>query len=865
LLTSYVAAEPQQKTRGRFADSASPSQTRKPWRSLLVSLAALLILLPLTDRNPVSAQVEFDQARQLLLHGYPALSQEKAEDGYKRFLHSEPEWAARFQLLEAEDMEWRGMYGEARRALAAPMPGQGPPGTEIQRLSIESVALIHLEDPSADRMLASAENLCSHSADAACGDVIRARGLLAMERGKFSDARELFLSSLRSAREHSNLDLETSALSNLGVAMLQLERYDEALDWLQSARRSALSSGDANLEQAILGNLGEAYLELGDIDRALGLFFEAEKKANDIGNIRARIRWLSEAGNAYQVSENPDRAAQSYRKALDLATQLDNRQEIINSLENLAHVSIDAGRLDEADTYVSQVAPLVKETQGRLDDLDVMLAQGKIAAARHQDQQARDLFRAVEKDRDSQTSMRLGAEHQLARLFEAEGDVKNADNMYRTALTTFEAARSELKTESSKLPFLNNATPIYDDYIHFLVTQGKAGDALNIADQSRARTLSQGLGVASGAGRPLTRAALRPAEIARKAGATLLFYWLGRKQSYLWAITPQKATVFLLPPQAQIAQLAGRYRRSLLGPEDPLFAASEDGRALYDILVAPAASLIRTSQPVILLTDGALSQLNFETLQAPGPSPFGTANEVDAPAHYWIENATLISAPSLSMVAAAAPSRTEEGKLLMFGDAVSPDQDYPELPMASLEMHEIQKHFPARERAVFTRQQANPTAYLANVSGRYSYIHFVTHGVASLTDPLDSAIILSRTGAGEDSFKLHAREIIQHPIDARLVTISACYGSGARSYAGEGLVGLSWAFLRAGAHNVIAALWEASDESTPQLMDSLYQGLEDGMEPGDALRYAKLSLMHSRRKNYSKPFFWAAFQIYTGH
>src|ERR1700742_2028647 len=101
------------------------------------------------------------------------------------------------------------------------------------------------------------------------------------------------------------------------------------------------------------------------------------------------------------------------------------------------------------------------------------------------------------------------------------------------------------------------------------------------------------------------------------------------------------------------------------------------------------------------------------------------------------------------------------------------------------------------------------------------------------------------------------------PLRARLVTISACYGSGLRAYAGEGLVGLSWAFLRAGAHNVIGALWEVSDESTPQLMDSLYQGLEDGLPPSDALREAKLSLLHSK-SGFRRPFYWAPFQLYTG-
>jgi CHAT domain-containing protein len=103
---------------------------------------------------------------------------------------------------------------------------------------------------------------------------------------------------------------------------------------------------------------------------------------------------------------------------------------------------------------------------------------------------------------------------------------------------------------------------------------------------------------------------------------------------------------------------------------------------------------------------------------------------------------------------------------------------------------------------------------------------------------------------------------MQHPIDARLVTISACNGSGARAYAGEGLVGLSWAFLRAGAHNVVGALWEVSDDSTPRLMDALYQGLQTGQAPSAALRNAKLSLLRSRSR-FSAPFYWAPFQIYT--
>jgi len=97
---------------------------------------------------------------------------------------------------------------------------------------------------------------------------------------------------------------------------------------------------------------------------------------------------------------------------------------------------------------------------------------------------------------------------------------------------------------------------------------------------------------------------------------------------------------------------------------------------------------------------------------------------------------------------------------------------------------------------------------------------------------------------------------------ADLVTISACYGAGERAYSGEGLVGLSWAFLRAGAHNVVAALWEATDASTEQLMDKFYDELDKGAKPDVALRAAKLSLL--RGIGFHNPFYWAPFQLYAG-
>ena len=131
--------------------------------------------------------------------------------------------------------------------------------------------------------------------------------------------------------------------------------------------------------------------------------------------------------------------------------------------------------------------------------------------------------------------------------------------------------------------------------------------------------------------------------------------------------------------------------------------------------------------------------------------------------------------------------------------------------------------------------------------------------MANKESPLDSAIILS---PGGDNFKLYARDVIGIPLQADLVTISACRSAGARSYSGEGLVGFVWAFFQAGARNVIAGLWDVTDSSTPAIMSVLYAKIASGVGAADALRAAKLKLVHSK-EGYRRPYYWGAFQIYT--
>ena len=256
---------------------------------------------------------------------------------------------------------------------------------------------------------------------------------------------------------------------------------------------------------------------------------------------------------------------------------------------------------------------------------------------------------------------------------------------------------------------------------------------------------------------------------------------------------------------------------------------------------------------MIVLPDGTLYGLNFETLIAPKPS-----------AHYWIEQVTVTQAGALALSPGGRPARkpaaTGAPTLLLVGNPVAVSDAYPALAHAAAEIDGVSRHFDGHDRTILVGASATPTAYAGANPGRFSFIHFVAHGVASRASPLDSVIVLSENGRPA---YVYARDIVRTPLSARLVTISACDSAGARTYSGEGLVGLSWAFLRAGAHQVVGALWQVDDASTARLMESLYDQIGAGRPPADAMRAAKLAMLKSGSV-YRKPFYWAAFVLYSG-
>jgi CHAT domain-containing protein len=821
-------------------------------------------------RDPAAA---FSHARQTYRHGDIAAAGDEAEQGYKDFHAVNSDWAWQFIILRARVLLQRRKAIEAL-ALLMSAPGD-PPSVDlaVQRLRLESDCHAFLgQFGPAEHDLADAERLCPNSLGSVCGDLASARGALEMFRGNYTKAQALFEQALSSARTHREPFFEASALLNLSWAADSQTRFDEALDWANSAREIAVPSDFAGVAQKALGNMGWAYYRLGDPEKAEGMFVDARKRAEELDEIPEQILWLQASSYVYLDELRIFDADRSSRQAIDLARKANSKNDIIDSLTALAFVSEQAGKLEEAKRYTDEAVAI-----GNSDRKDeflpyLVLVKGRIAARQHDAAAAEAAFRQVEQSEFTPVFLKWEAERASARLYEDENR-PDTDTEYRTALSTFEAARCDLRRIDTQFPFPTNGARIYEDYIHFLVARGKINQALQVADYARARILAEGVGRACKA--KFAPDVLDAPAIARRAGGTILFYALGNEHSYLWAITPHQVRLFpLTANQSEIDAAVQRYRKKLEGPP-AILEASNDGSTLYKMLVEPAQDLLKkeslaNNSNVFIIPDSGLNSLNFETLVPENAEARASASQ---PKHYWIEDVTIANAASLGMLPASrGRSSNLGGNLLLIGNSVAPfagpDNLYPELPNSAAQMENIEKYFPANRQQVFTRQQALPAAYLHSHPEKFSYIHFVAHGFASRVDPLDSAIILSRdpasNAAQDDSFKLYARDIIgTPPLRADMVTISACQSTGTRTYSGEGLVGLSWAFLRAGAHNVVGALWDVSDTSTARLMDNFYGELKRGRPPEVALRSAKLAMLHTNEASH-RPFYWAPFQLYTG-
>ena len=790
-----------------------------------------------------------------LQRGQTSIGLQEAVNGLRRFPSEQTEWHWRFLVLKAEILHAQGQEQDCLSVLRVELPPYlGTSDLVVRRKFIQGAASAALgtaqQMNEAGKFLAEAESLARTYHPELLGEVYLRYGSLYFRKGEATAAEAAYKKALDLAREEKDHFLEAAALSGLGVATTKEGRYNQSIDWNQAAAELARSVGAADSLARALGNTGWSYADLGDYENALTFYKQAEEVSVRSGLVAPRIRWLASIAYAHQGLGDDTSAEAILKQALPLARTQDAKETLAQCLTQLAWIALKTEKTDLAEEYNKQAMDAEKGLGPRLV-IDSMLLRGAIAASRRDYKEAVESYLAVTQKAQAIKFQQWKAQAELANVYAAEGLDDKAEKEYRLSLATIEDARGSIQTAELRLSFLFNTIRFYSDFVEFLISRHQIADALQVVELSRARTLAEGLGTVSKTlSFPLHD--FHPQRVARRRNAVLIDYWLAPQQSYLWVITPTKISCVTIAKQSEIEALVDNYRGAMQDGKDLLAGGGVAGQQLYSILVAPAEQLIPPHARVIVLPDASLYRLNFEALVTPGPKP-----------HYWIEDVTVSVASSLTLLDSTVPASPQKRKsLLLIGNTEQPNGDFPALGQAPMEMKNIEKYFPPDRIRVLEGKEATAKAYLESQPERFSYIHFVTHGTASVTHPLESAVILSSDGS---SYKLYARDIVPHHLNASLVTISACNGAGARPYSGEGLVGLSWAFVRAGTHNVISALWEVSDAAAPQLMDSLYAELTQGKDPATALRDAKLAMLHANANTiFRKPFYWAPFQLYAG-
>ncbi|MGA8026293.1 MAG: CHAT domain-containing tetratricopeptide repeat protein, partial [Bryobacteraceae bacterium] len=600
------------------------------------------------------------------------------------------------------------------------------------------------------------------------------------------------------------------------------------------------------LQAFAVDNIATCYYNIGDLEPALRTKLEVVEAFQKAPNLKASLRdAYLQLGNVYLLLKDLPHAIRCFRHALALSNESDSPDTYASNAGSLAQALALSGALDEAE-YYNQRAVKVCDKEDRSALGLLILNEADIAKRRGKQHDAIDGYRRTIEVGAGTPSLLWQAYAGLGSTYAALNDVPNAEISFEHALRVIEQNRSEQSLTDYKITFLSALIRFYQDYVALLISQNDVEKALAVADSSRASVLMEDISRGTRTDRRNLLAGIENA--AKRSNTVFLFYWLAPKQSYLWVITQKGLNTIPLPEEGRIAQDVESYRNAIeVEKQDPLLSSNPAGRRLYETLITPAAAWIAPSRRAVIVPDGSLHNLNFETLPVDKPNP-----------HYWLENVTISIAPSLSILETTQPGQPKiPGSLLLLGDPDAAETGFQKLPQAAREVLQVQRHFPASGSVVYTGAAASPESYRTTANKRFSTIHFAAHGEANERSPLDSAIILSPRQSG---YKLYARDVMDIPIAADLVTISACRGAGVRALSGEGLVGFAWAFFQAGARNVVTSLWDVSDRSTADLMDRMYGGIEAGTSYAESLRQAKLAMLETQ---YRKPYYWGAFQLYS--
>jgi len=654
-------------------------------------------------------------------------------------------------------------------------------------------------------------------------------------------------------------DAALTSQNNIAQAQLSLGQIAEAEATLRHTEPLAEASGDQSTYAQALFLKGLASRDRGRLAEALTLQQRSLALRETMGDLPALAESHAELSQLMLLLNRPAEAEAEARRAIELASE----RRLLSTLV-------------DAQVQLAQVL----EVQGRLDD-----AQRGFAQAIATTEQMRDLTLGGERSRQAFLRERIGPYAALSALHANAGrpwdglrtveqvrartllDLVTSGRTPRTVLTGSASDRERALTNE-----LTYATSLLHEAIN-RKPPNPAEIAAREEARDRARLDHQAFRDVLYAANPDLRLRRGEAPVLAQAdldavvpkGTVALEFMVNSDHVWVYvAIGSDRGAQVVahriaMPPAALMA-LAERFAKQV-SSRDLGFA--DTARELYTALLSGVDAHVTSATRLIIVPDGPLWSVPFQALTTPR-------------GRYLIEERAVSYAPSLSSLVAlrarAADRPARARALVALGDPVTSgsaggdvrNASSGSLPEARREVESLGRLFGESHSTVLVGASATEAA-LRTVASRASVLHIASHGVFDNRNPMFSHLRLSGgdTEAPEADGRLEAWELADLDLSADLVVLSACSTVGGVVGGGEGVIGLSWALLAAGASTAVLSQWEVDSSSTTALMLAFHQQRLKGAETVDAspvaLRSAALTMLKDPK--YRHPFYWAGFIV----
>ncbi|MGE0131381.1 MAG: CHAT domain-containing protein [Blastocatellales bacterium] len=746
------------------------------------------------------------------------------------------------------------------------------------------------------------------------GVALSRAGMLLRLSGRYEDALFCFNEALRFYQRQRNRMGEALMLSQIGGIYADTADYAKATQILQEALNLAHTLADPEPRATILARLIAVEKGRGNLSSALQYGEQAEALLAGRPPTLRNLELLYQIGAAHAALDQPKQAAERFEQALRLARELRAPQFAAIILGDYAGLQLKSGNAAAAFDSAAQAVALLNrgggskhqeaqflatgaEAQRALGRNDKALAGYRLALAALEQARARSIPTEISRAGIVATRQQVfaGAIDLLLSLGRPEEAFDVAEAYHARAFLDVLA-----ESAIDDLAELNPAQQAREDQLFEQISaiqkklwqpdipveqeerlKGELAEAENALELFRLE-LRRADPRYAGIKAPQPLSHRRVAAELLDAGTALVEYVLGDKQSFAWVIFQGKISSVKLPSGKELTTAVAAYRAASSSKVSSQSAAQAiaklraQNQQLYQKLFQPLEPHLASARKLIIVPDGALAYLPFETL-------VGEPKRSATTAPYLIERFAISYAPSASALAALRALRqsdTAEAKgIIAFGDPVyGKDEtatangdatergfDFRQLPYTRAEVNEIAALFSPTERRVFLGAAAREQNVKAEPLSQYRYVHFATHALIDEEHPARSGIMLSApTAINADSKEdgaLQMSEVMRLKLNADLVTLSACRTGLGQLLKGEGMIGLTRAFLYAGAESVVVSLWNVNDIATATLMKAFYKNLKQGLSKDAALRQAKLEMIRGRQQAWRHPYYWAAFVI----